>query len=97
MATIELTTFRLATGADEAAFLEADRRVQTEFVYQQPGIVRRTTACDAGGQWLVVTMWGSRADADAAERAAKNDDALAAFNALVDPASVTTARYETLD
>ena len=46
MPVIETMTFRLAPGADEQAFLDADRRVQTDFAYRQPGLMRRTTAGD---------------------------------------------------
>jgi hypothetical protein len=35
---IEIMRFRLRPGADEAAFLAADKRVQEEFAYQQPGL-----------------------------------------------------------
>ncbi|MBV9253757.1 MAG: hypothetical protein JO054_05975, partial [Actinobacteria bacterium] len=41
---IETLTGRLADGVDEEAFLEADRRFQTEFVPNHTGFVRRTTA-----------------------------------------------------
>jgi len=54
---IEHQTFRLRAGVDEDAFVAIDARVQTEVVYQQPGLVRRTTARGADGDWLVETWW----------------------------------------
>jgi hypothetical protein len=66
---IEIATFRLKI--DEADFVDLDARVQTEFVYRQPGIVRRTTARGPDGEWLVLTLWQSLDDA---ERAANGDD-----------------------
>ena len=98
MALIEIQRFRLVDDAtDEAAFLAADRQVQIEFAYQQPGMVRRTTARGADGEWLVVTMWASAEDADAATSRAGSHAAVAAFRALVDGASLSTDRYTTLD
>jgi hypothetical protein len=94
---IETTTFRLAAGADEAAFLAADYGVQTEFVPYQRGFTRRTTARGADGEWIVVVLWDSVADAESCARLAPGDAAVAAFDALVDPRSRTTRRYETLD
>ncbi len=44
MAVIETMMFRLVDGADEGAFLAVDKRLQTEFAYQQPGLLRRTTS-----------------------------------------------------
>lgn len=94
---IEVVTFRLAAGTDEAAFIEADRRVQAEFAYQQHGLVRRTTACSVDGGWLVLVLWASLADADAAAQHAPGDPATASFMALVDAATVQTERYTPLD
>jgi hypothetical protein len=63
----EILTFRLAPGVDEAAFRSIDDRVQTEFAYQQLGILRRTLGRHDDGRWLALTIW---ADADAAAAAA---------------------------
>src|SRR5260370_35054776 len=65
MAVIEVLTFGLDSQTEEAEFLAADKRVQTEFFYQQPGLVRRTTARGDDGGWLIVSLWGSQANADA--------------------------------
>ena len=47
--------------------------MQTGFVYQQHGCVRRTTARSPDGEWLVLTFWSSMKDAEAAE---SSDDPL---------------------
>jgi hypothetical protein len=94
---IEILTFRLAEGADEADFLEADRDVQTEFAYQQPGLLRRTTARGADGSWLVIDVFRSPEDADAYDRVWGQNEWTSRFMSLVDAASVRTARYEQLD
>src|SRR5438309_4461930 len=62
---IETMSFRLAPGTDEQAFLGADGRVQTEFAYRQPGLLRRTTAHTGDGEWIVIDVWQSAAEADA--------------------------------
>ena len=94
---IETVTFRLAADADEAAFLDADRRAQTEFFYRQPGLVRRTTARDRHGEWIVIVIWRSERDAEAAARLSESDGATSALAALIDEATVQTRRYSTLD
>jgi hypothetical protein len=69
---IELTTFRLRAGVDEGDFVAADADAQAGFFYQQPGLVRRTTARLTGAgadEWLVVAWWGSADAADAAAAA----------------------------
>ena len=85
---LETTTFRLAEGVDEAAFLAADEALQAEMGPHR-GFVRRTTARGEAGEWLVLAMWWSAEVADAAPPAVPLD--------LVDPASVHRARFVTLD
>ncbi len=97
MAVIETLTFRLADGATIDDFLAADRRVQTEFAYRQAGLLRRTTARADDGAWIVIELWDDAEAADTARSSAESDDAVAAFVALLDAASVVRRRYETLD
>ena len=92
---IETVTFRLAPGTGEADFREADARLQTEFCYRQPGIIRRTTARGDDGAWITVVLWASVADADAAAERSREDPVASAYARLVD--GVETRRYTTLD
>ncbi len=59
MAVVEVVTFRLAADVEQGEFLVADKRAQTEFLYMQPGLLRRTTARAMDGEWLVVTLWAT--------------------------------------
>jgi hypothetical protein len=97
LSVIELLTFRLTEGTGDEPFLAADRRVQTEFAYHQPGLLRRTTGRGANGEWIVVDLWQSAADADASDERWASDPAAAVFMALIDRTTVRTARYATLD
>ncbi|HEY5023695.1 MAG TPA: hypothetical protein VII76_01850 [Acidimicrobiales bacterium] len=97
MAVIETVTFRLAPGVAETEFLDADGQAQTEFFYAQRGLVRRTTARGAGGEWLVLTLWGSSDDADASTEAGRHDAAASRWATCLEPSSVATNRYRALD
>ena len=100
MTLIQVMTFRLVDGADEAAFVEADKRVQTDFAYQQPGLVRRTTARGDGkrpGEWITIGLWHSADHADAAGGRWGDDPSAHALMAFVDPDSVEVRRYVDLD
>lgn len=94
---VELMRFRLRPDADTDAFLAADRRVQSEFAYRQPGMLRRTLARAADGEWVVIDLWRGLADADGATRAWEDDPATATFMEFVDRPSVSVERFETLD
>ena len=89
--------FRLGPGGDEAELIAADRRLQQEFAYQQPGLLRRTTARGADGSWIVIDLWRSASDADACAARWDSDPVVGAFMALVDGSSVTSERFWPLD
>jgi len=93
---VETTTFRVADGVDEEAFLQSDRRVQTELVPNQPGFLRRTTA-RRDDQWVVVTLWASQDDAATFDEVAKAHPAQLEFESHLDQASLVQRRYDTLD
>jgi hypothetical protein len=89
--------FRLAPDADDQAFEAADRRVQTEFAYRQPGLLRRTVARAEDGEWIVIDLWQSAEDADRCAQAWEDDPLTAEFMSFVDPGTVSVGRYQTLD
>jgi hypothetical protein len=97
MAVIETTRFRLRSGVDRAEFLEADFRLQTEFIPHHPGFMRRTLAHDDAGNWIAVALWMSASDAEVSASRWPGDAVASAFLDLVDPASVDSVLYSTLD
>ena len=96
MSIVEVTTFRLAEGVTDEAFLDLDTRIQTELVYAQPGVLRRTTARH-GEDWAVVTLWATDADAAACQRAAEGHPLQAEFERNVEAGTLHLTRYATLD
>ena len=99
MAVIETMTFRLKDDVDEAAFLAVDKRLQSDFAYQQPGLVRRTIARGHGDrerEWLVLDVWWSAEVADACAQRWEDDPLAQEFMSFVDRSSVEVRRYEDL-
>ena len=99
VAVIETMTFRLVDGADEAAFLAADKQLQSEFAYQQPGLVRRTTARGEGarwGEWIVVDLWESARHADDCAARWDDDPIARGFMSFVDRSTLDVRRYADL-
>ncbi len=94
---LEVTTFRLRPDAARTSFEAADRDVQIRFAYRQPGLLRRTTAVADAGQWVVLELWDSEEEADAAEARRPASPEVAVFGSLVDPSTVRRTRYATLD
>lgn len=94
---IEFMEFCLREGVDEEAFLSCDKRLQTEFAYQQPGLLRRTTARGGDGRWVVIDLWASAEAADACDARWGSDPVAREFMSHVDPGSVRTSRWFELD
>ena len=94
---IEILRFKLVPGVDEADFLAADKRLQAEFAYQQPGLLRRTTARGAEGEWVVIDLWRTWADADRCDERWGGDEVSAHFQTLVDRSTMQVHRYNELD
>lgn len=90
-----IKTFRLKEGADEAAFLEADERLQREFTYKQPGILQCTTAKGTGGEWLVLHLWTSAQAADGPSGG--SDPVVEAWVDFIDHSTANMARFESID
>ena len=88
--------FRLLPGTSDDDFREADVRLQTEFAYQQPGLLRRTTARNNNGEWLVIDHWRSDRDADACAELWEQDQIAQSFMALIDRSSVRVQRFSTV-
>ena len=81
---IEISKFRLRVGQDVDEFIEIDAAYQTDFVYQQPGIVRRVVAHDLVGQWIVITNWRSKKDAENAQDATSSSEVALRFESAVE-------------
>jgi hypothetical protein len=94
MAVVEVCAFTVV--ADENAVRAADARLQTEFAYQQPGLLRRTTARGEEGQWCVITLWQTVDDAVKGSAAAATDEVAVEFWSLVDTDSVRMQRFTLL-
>lgn len=66
--TLEIVLFRLKPGVQEAAFLEANRAVQTD-LQKASGYIRRELSRNEDGQWLDMVYWNSLAEAKQAAEA----------------------------
>lgn len=89
--------FQLAPGVSTEEFLKVDKALQAEFAYQQPGLLRRTTAHDHDGNWIVIDLWRSESDSDACSRRWDDDELAQRFADLMDKSSTRIERYQALD
>lgn len=88
----EILTFRLAPGVDAQTFRALDQRIQVEFAYQQPGIIRRTLGRHDDGRWLAFTIWADPESASAAQQAFDESDLGREFAAMATDVAVERFR-----
>ena len=88
--------FRLLDGTNTYEFLAANRRLQEEFADHQPGLLRRTTARNDDGEWIVIDNWRTAADADATSERWEHDPIVESFMSYIERSSVRVQRYWTL-
>ena len=81
---IEVTTFNLNSGVNDAAFITRDAEIEQEFASQQPGFIRRTSGVDADGKYAVIVFWETLADADDSIAAFGVDPTVADYFAMID-------------
>jgi hypothetical protein len=94
---IVVTRFRLLEGTDESDFREGDARYQMEFAYQQPGLLRRTTAVSEDGEWVVLELWRDPRDAENSRHRATTDRVAREHAALIDGSTIEVGRFRELD
>ncbi len=81
--TIEWAPFTLAAGADEASLLSASEALQSEFLSQQRGFLRRELLKGNDGQWVDLIYWEDAESANAAmQAAAESAECLAYFRLM---------------
>lgn len=66
---VEWAPFTVRPGVDEVELIAASEAVQSGFLSQQRGFVRRELLKGQNGQWADLAIWESR---DAADQAARN-------------------------
>ncbi len=84
---LEIVTFRLADGTDDAAFLTAARGTE-DMLRARGSLIRRFLVKDSDGLWTDIIEWTSLSEALAAAEAVMKEPDFAAFAAMIDPKSV---------
>ena len=94
---VDVTTFRLAAGVDE------ERLPRRGPPLAEPSWCRTATVSCAGrrlrrhGEWVVITLWATEADAAAFEAETAGHEVRRAFDRTWPTESRRAARYDTLD
>jgi hypothetical protein len=93
---VEVEQFALVAGVESEEFSGRDAALQAWSYVHRPGMVRRTTALDDGGEVLVLTLF---AGPSAPEPVVPGppDEPLAVFTAAIDASTYRRSVYRDLD
>jgi hypothetical protein len=93
---IEVMKFRLNDATSVEDFVAINAKYQTDFAYQQVGLRRRTVAPGLGGEWLSLTVWGSKSDVHRADEEVALSIVAQEFEACLEPSSKTVEYFREL-
>ncbi len=66
---VQLTEFSLIEGIDDSSFLKASTKVQIRFLKKQKGFVSNQLLKTDGNQWVGITHWNTKDEAQDATKA----------------------------
>jgi len=90
---LEVTTFNISSTANVMAFAKRDAQVESDFTSKQPGFIKRQSAVDDKGNYVVVVYWNSVANAEASMIKFMSDSSVVDYAAMIDGTSMKMARY----
>ncbi|MDC7998309.1 nuclear transport factor 2 family protein [Gilvibacter sediminis] len=91
---LEVTTFKINDTADLEAFIALDETVEDTFTSKQPGFLKRQSALNEEGQFVVLVYWESEAEAAASMDKFMNDTSVADYASMIDGRTINMARYQ---
>ncbi len=90
---IEVTTFNINPNANPMAFAKRDTEVESDFTSKQPGFIKRQSAVDDKGNYVVVVYWKNVADAAASMNKFMTDASVADYAKMIDGPTMKMSRY----
>ncbi len=90
---LEVTTFNLKTTASQQTFNELDAQVESNFTSKQSGFIKRQSAVDAAGNYVVIVYWQTLADAQSSMDKFMADSSVADYANMIEGATMTMNRY----
>jgi heme-degrading monooxygenase HmoA len=92
---VEVTTFNLNAGIDSSIFQARDAQIENDFASVQPGFLKRLSALDANGKYVIMVFWETLADADASIAAFGIDPTVADYFAMINGSTFLAERFTT--
>lgn len=90
---LELTTFNINSTVNPMTFAIRDAKVESDFTSKQAGFIKRQSAVDDKGNYIVAVYWDSVANADASMNKFMADASVADYASMIDGPTMKMSRY----
>ena len=85
---VQLTEFSLIEGIDDNSFLKATAKAQSRFWKKQKGFISRELLNSESNQWVNITYWTSKDEAQDAAKAFLTDPSSYPYVLMIAPSSI---------
>ncbi|MFD2587004.1 nuclear transport factor 2 family protein [Croceitalea marina] len=90
---LEVTTFNLKTTSSQKTFNELDAMVESNFTIKQPGFIKRQSAVDKNGNYMVIVYWNTLTNAKASMDKFMTDASVADYAGMIEGATMKMNRF----
>lgn len=90
---LEVTTFNINSNANPMVFAKRDAAIESDFTSKQPGFIKRQSAADDKGNYVVLVYWDNVVNAEASMNKFMADAAVADYAKMIDGATMKMSRY----
>ncbi len=90
---LEITTFNINSDVNPMDFATRDAQVEKDFTSKQSGFIKRQSAIDDKGNYVVVVYWKSDADATASMNKFMSDASVADYAGMINGPTMKMNRY----
>ncbi|WP_299188165.1 nuclear transport factor 2 family protein [uncultured Aquimarina sp.] len=90
---MEVTTFEIKGDVDPLDFKKRDAQIEKDFTSKQPGFIKRQSAIDKNGTYVVIVYWKNTANAAASMSKFMSDTSVADYAQMINGSTMKMERY----
>lgn len=90
---LEVTTFKLKTTTNTSTFNVLDAKVEENFTSKQPGFIKRQSAVNVNGEYVVLVYWDNNQNADASMQKFMSHTSVADYASMIDGSTMKMSRF----
>ncbi len=90
---MEVTTFNIQSNVNPDDFANRDKQIESDYTSKQPGFIKRQSAVNEKGEYVVIVFWETMKDADVSMNKFMGDESVADYAQMIEGTSMKMSRY----